>query len=75
MLLGRLSLRPSVYINVVLLINFPEQFELSFYFKYSRNYKVYNLGDKTLETDFLIQTYIHKFLQFTRVNLHAIDGM
>ena len=34
------SLRLSVYINVVLLINFPEQFELCFYFKYSRSYKV-----------------------------------
>ena len=36
------SLRLSVYINVVLLINFPEQFELclNFYFKYSRSYKV-----------------------------------
>ena len=30
----------SVYINVVLMINFPEQFELCFYFKYSRSYKV-----------------------------------
>ena len=34
------GLRFSVYINVVLLINFPEQFELCFYFKYSRSYKV-----------------------------------
>ena len=34
------SLRLSVYINFVLLINFPEQFELCFYFKYSRSYKV-----------------------------------
>ena len=33
------TLRLSVYI-VVLLINFPEQFELCFYFKYSRSYKV-----------------------------------
>ena len=47
-----MSLKRSVYINVVLLINFPEQFELCFYFKYSRSYKVYNLGDKTFETDF-----------------------
>ena len=46
------SLRLPVYINVVLLINFPEQFELCFHFKYSRSYKVYNLGDKTFETDF-----------------------
>ena len=34
------SLKLSVYINVVLLINFPEQSELCFYFKYSRSYKV-----------------------------------
>ena len=34
------SLRRSVYINVVLLINFPEQFKLLFYFKYWRSYKV-----------------------------------
>ena len=46
------SLRLSVYINVVLLINFLEQFELCFYFKYSGSYKVYNLGDKTFNTDF-----------------------
>ena len=46
------SLKLSVYINVVLLINFPEQFELCFYFKDSRSYKVYNLGDKTFETDY-----------------------
>ena len=30
----------SVYTHVVLLINFPEQFELYFYFKYSKSYKV-----------------------------------
>ena len=34
------NLRLAVYINVVLLINFPEQFELCFYFKYLRSYKV-----------------------------------
>ena len=34
------SLRLSVSITVVLLINVPEQFELGFYFKYSRSYKV-----------------------------------
>ena len=45
------SLRLSVNINVVLLINFPEQFESCFYFKYSKSYKIYNLGDKTFETD------------------------
>ena len=43
-------LRLSVYINVILLINFPEQFELFFYFKYSRKViKFYNLSDKTLK--------------------------
>ena len=36
------GLRLSVYINVVLLINFPGQFELCFYFKYSGSYKVFN---------------------------------
>ena len=46
------SLKRSVYINVVLLINFPEQFELCFYFKYREVIKFYNLGDKTFETDF-----------------------
>ena len=41
-------------LSVVLLdlVNFPEQFELCFDFKYSRSYKFYNLGDKTFETDF-----------------------
>ena len=49
------SLRLSVNINDVLLINFSEQFELCFYFKYSRSYiKVCNLGDKTFETDFTL---------------------
>ena len=43
----------DVLINVVLLINFPEQFELRFYFKYIQVViKFYNLGDKTFETDF-----------------------
>ena len=32
------SLRLSVYFNVVLLINFPEQFELCFCFRYSRSF-------------------------------------
>ena len=32
------SLRLSVYINIVLLIDFPEQFKLFFYFKYWRSY-------------------------------------
>ena len=40
------SLRLSVHINV---INFPEQFELCFYFKYSKSYKVLY---KTFKTDF-----------------------
>ena len=34
------SLKRSVYINIVLLIHFPEQFESCFYFKYSRSFKV-----------------------------------
>ena len=38
------SLRPSVYINVVPLINFTEQSELYFYFKYWRSYKVLKSG-------------------------------
>ena len=47
------SLKLSVYINVVLLINFPEQFELCFYFKYIQEViKFRNLDDKTFETDF-----------------------
>ena len=45
--------KPSVYINVVLLINFPEQFELCFYFKIQEVIKFYNqLGNKNFETDF-----------------------
>ena len=52
------SLKLSVYFNVVLLINFSEQFELCFYFKYSRSYKVVNLGDKTFETDFNYTDYL-----------------
>ena len=47
------SLRLSVYINVVLLINFPEQFELYASTPNIRGaIKFYNLGDKTFETDF-----------------------
>ena len=34
------GLKLSVYINVVRMINFTEQFELCFYFKYSRSYIV-----------------------------------
>ena len=46
------SLTLSVYINVVLLINFPEQFELCFYSNIREVIKFYNLGDKTFEKDF-----------------------
>ena len=47
------SLKPSVdtCINVVLLINFPEQFELCFYLNIQVDIKFYNLGDKAFETD------------------------
>ena len=40
----------SVYIHFFLLINFPEKFELYFYFKYSRSYKV--LQNESFETEF-----------------------
>ena len=48
------SLRLSVHINVVLLINFPEQFELNYASTSNIRevIKFYNLGDKTSETDF-----------------------
>ena len=46
------SLKLSVYINVVLLISFPEQFELCFHFNIREVIKFYNLGDKTFETEF-----------------------
>ena len=48
------SLKPSVYtcINVVLLVNFPKQFELCFYLNIHVVIKFCNLGDKTFETDF-----------------------
>ena len=36
------SFKLSVHVHVVLLINIPEQFELYFYFRYSRSNKVYN---------------------------------
>ena len=52
----------SVYIHVVLSVSFPEQFELCFYFEYSRSYKVYNLGDKSFVTDF--STYCTDLLNF-----------
>ena len=46
-------LRLSVYIDVVLLINFPEQFKLYASTSNIREViKFYNLGDKTFETDF-----------------------
>ena len=63
----------SVYNNVVLLINFPEQFELFFTSNNREVIKFYNLSDKTFETDFNTDIYIHKFLQFIRVNLHGIN--
>ena len=46
------SLKLSVYINVVLLINFPEQFEVCIYSNIREVIKFYTLGDKTFETDF-----------------------
>ena len=45
------SLKLSVYIKFVLLINFPEQFELCFTSNIREVIKFYNLGDKTFETD------------------------
>ena len=36
-----------VKIDVVLLINFPEQLELCLYFKYSNFIRFFNLGDKS----------------------------
>ena len=47
--------QPSVYSHVVLLINFPEQLELYFYFipiNIREAIKFYNLGNKIFETDF-----------------------
>ena len=44
--------KPFVYIYVVLLVNFPEQSELSFYLRCSRSYKSHNLSDQSFETDF-----------------------
>ena len=48
------SLRLSVYINVVLLISFPEQFNLNYSStaNIEEGMKFYNLGHKTFETDF-----------------------
>ena len=46
------SLRLSVCINVVLLINFPEQFNYASISNIREVIKFYNLGDKTFETDF-----------------------
>ena len=42
----------SVYVNVILLINFPEQFELCSASNIGEVIKFHNLGDKTFETDF-----------------------
>ena len=63
------SLILSVYINVVLLINFPEQFELCFYFKYLKVIKFYNLGDKTFETDFSSERYLAGLFLRSRVTM------
>ena len=49
------SLRLSVYINVVLLINFPEQFKLYFHSNIREVIRFYNLGDKTFEIDFSLE--------------------
>ena len=51
------SLRLSVYINVVLLMNFQEQFELCFHFKYLRSYKVLSKGSLSKASKFN-----HKFI-------------
>ena len=45
-----------VYINVVLLVNFPEQFELPSTSNIQEVIKLYNLGDKKFETDFSFET-------------------
>ena len=41
-----------MYTHVVLLINFPEKFELYFYLNIQEVIKFYNLGDKTFDLDF-----------------------
>ena len=46
------SFKQSAYINFVLLINFPEQFELYFTSNVREVIKFYNLGNKSFETDF-----------------------
>ena len=46
------GLRLSVYINVDLLINFPEQLDYASTSNIREGIKFYNLGDKTFETDF-----------------------
>ena len=68
------SLRLSVYINVFLLINFPEQFEYSAS-NIREVIKFHNLGDKTFETDFNFETnsltnlpVFHRYL-FSRICL------
>ena len=54
------SLRISIYINIVLLINFPEQFNLNYSFTSNIRevVKFYNLGDKTFETDFIRKVWL-----------------
>ena len=46
------SFKFSVYINVILLINFPEQFELCFCSSIREVMKLYNLGNRSFKTDF-----------------------
>ena len=55
------SLKRSVHINVVLLINFPEQFELCFYFKYSRN-----IVTKLLKQTLVSHTYSLDYNLFSK---------
>ena len=43
-------------------------FELCFYFKYSRSMKFYNLSDKTLETDFSSQSSIVCSFDYNSIN-------
>ena len=53
------SFRLSLYIDIFLLINIPEQFQLCFFFKYSRSYKLTfcNVGNKSFETEFSFRSF------------------
>ena len=44
------------------------KFELCFYFKYSRSYKVYDISDKTFETDFSSQSSIVCSFDYNLIN-------